>query len=163
MAVFAYKALDATGRTVAGTLLADSPAEGRRQLRQRGVRIEHFAPAAERPGSTGLQWTSRARRQACVAEFARLLALLLGAAFVSASMWTLARELIAGWRLRQTNVTRDDHGEFESELEPGWSWRRSVSSVVVSDKAEMKLVTLEIVRRRGTNVVVASYRWLEDP
>ncbi len=50
MAVFAYKALDATGRTVAGTLLADSAAEGRRQLRTRGVSIEHFAPAATRSG-----------------------------------------------------------------------------------------------------------------
>ena len=77
----------------------------------------------------------------------------------------LARELIADWRLRQIDVTRDDHGEFESEPGPGsgWSWRRSVSSVVVADKAEMTLVTLEIVRRNGGNEVVASYPWLEEP
>lgn len=81
----------------------------------------------------------------------------------------LARELIADWRLRQTNVTRDDHGEFESEPGPGpgpgsgWSWRRSVSSVVVADKVEMKLITLDIVRRSGSDEVVASYPWLEEP
>ncbi len=72
----------------------------------------------------------------------------------------LARELITDWRLRQINVTRDDHGEFEFEPEPGpgpgsgWSWRRSVSSVVVADKAELTLITLEIVRRSSS----AQYR-----
>ncbi len=77
----------------------------------------------------------------------------------------LARELITDWRLRQANVTRDDHGEFESEPGPGpgCSWRRRVSSVVVADKTEMKLVTLDIVRRGGSNEVVASYSWLEEP
>jgi Tfp pilus assembly protein PilV len=79
----------------------------------------------------------------------------------------LARELIADWRLRQTNVTRDDRGEFESEpgpgLGPGWSWRRSVSSVVVAGSVEMKLITLDIVCRDGSNEVVASYPWLEEP
>lgn len=79
----------------------------------------------------------------------------------------LARELIVDWRLRKVNVTRDDHGEFESEpgpgSGPGWSWRRSVSSVVVADKVEMKSITLEIVRRNGGDEVVASYLWMEEP
>ena len=81
----------------------------------------------------------------------------------------LGRELITDWRLRQINVTRDDHGEFESEPGPGpepglgWSWRRSVSSVVVADKAEMTLITLNILDRSGSDEVVASYAWLEEP
>ena len=77
----------------------------------------------------------------------------------------LARELITDWRLRQTNVTRDDHGEFEPGPGPGpgWSWRRSVSSVVVADRVEMKLITLDIVRRNGSNEAVTSYPWLEEP
>lgn len=75
----------------------------------------------------------------------------------------LARELITDWRLRQAHVAHDNHGEFEPGPGPGWSWRRSVSGVVVADRVEMKLITLEIVRRSGSNEVVASYPWLEEP
>ncbi len=128
MAVFAYKALDATGRTVAGTLLADSATEGRRQLRARGVNIEHFAPAATRSssaGPAGLQWTSRARRQACVAEFARLLALLLRSGVpLREGLDSLIAQAHGRWRvvLQQVRSTFDAGASLSDSLAESPQW-----------------------------------------
>ena len=76
MAVYAYKAWDTTGRTIADTLQADSGVEARRRLRDRGLRIKRFAPTSTRSGSS-LEILGRARRKERVAEFAHLLTLLL--------------------------------------------------------------------------------------
>lgn len=86
MAIYAYKVSDPVGRLQAGTIAADTPAEGRRQLRERGLRIEQFAPALEHKAgaaSVGLRTLRRlqqgaaSRRADRVAESARELALLL--------------------------------------------------------------------------------------
>jgi len=86
MAVFAYRALDTTGRAKAGTLIADTGAEGRRELRERGLRVQRFTEALPSSGRTpafGAALASRmgrgtsARRADRVAQFARHLALLL--------------------------------------------------------------------------------------
>ena len=77
MPVYAYKAHDATDRVLAGTLVADTPADGRARLRERDLRIVQFRPASvrERPGPRFGRSSARRREQ--VAETARHLALLL--------------------------------------------------------------------------------------
>lgn len=86
MAVFAYKAIDALGRAATGTLTADTPADGRRLLRDRGLRIARFSPALAASDRTGNAWNTLAqrlragaasRRADRVADSARELALLL--------------------------------------------------------------------------------------
>lgn len=77
MTVYAYRALDGTGKRVSGTMTADSPADGRRQLRDRGLSVERFSQAMTAPSIPRLHAVGRSRRDDCVAEFARLLALLL--------------------------------------------------------------------------------------
>ncbi len=84
MAVYSFRARDSHGRAQAGTLAADTPAEGRQLLRQRSWRLEQFGPAplAGRRRTFGRDvarlWPGiRARRGQRVAEFARHLALLL--------------------------------------------------------------------------------------
>ncbi len=89
LAVFEYKGLNASGDVIAGTMTADTPQEGRRALRENGLRIHRFEPVAEVGPS---QWLGSlrslrtlpsrlldrsARRADRVAEFARHLALLL--------------------------------------------------------------------------------------
>lgn len=75
MPVFHYTALDARQQLLSGTLLAETPAEGRQSLRDRGLRILAFDPAKEksRRGAPAF----RSRRRESVAEFARYLAMLL--------------------------------------------------------------------------------------
>ncbi len=83
MPVFAFRAWNDRGEAQSGTLTADTPAQGRQQLRDRGWRIEVFAPWTEavlsrrhvvqRVARVG----RRSRRMDRVAEFARQLALLI--------------------------------------------------------------------------------------
>ncbi|MCP4589431.1 MAG: type II secretion system F family protein [bacterium] len=87
MAVFSYRAVNPAGQPQAGTLVADTPAEARRLLRARGLRIQRFAEALRRTPSVSRVGTrlvatiwdgaSASRRAERVAEFARHLALLL--------------------------------------------------------------------------------------
>lgn len=79
MAVFSYTAVDLAGRSASGTLLADTPVDGRQRLRDRGLRIVDFAPAR-----VGRSWTRSGlrigdRRNDQIAEIARYLSLLLRA------------------------------------------------------------------------------------
>ena len=63
--VYAYKAHDATDRVLAGTLVADTPADGRARLRERDLRIVQFRPASvrERPGPRFGRSSARRREQ----------------------------------------------------------------------------------------------------
>jgi len=76
--VFAYKAVDVAGRSIDGTLAADTPAVGRQRLREQGLRLLEFAPARFR-SRRGWPKLRRRKRQEDVAELARQLALLLRA------------------------------------------------------------------------------------
>jgi general secretion pathway protein F len=58
-------------------MTADSPADGRRQLRDRGLSVERFGQAMTAPTIPRLHALGRSRRDECVADFSRLLALLL--------------------------------------------------------------------------------------
>ena len=107
MQVYAFRALDAAGRPTAGTMLADSPADGRQRLRQRGLRIELFEPTFHERRSRRQWLSSRGRRNEAVAEFARLLALLVR----SGVPITEAVDVLAGQtRGRWQSVLRDVHG-----------------------------------------------------
>ncbi len=77
MPVFAYKALGADGRSLTGSITADTPATGRELLRGQGLRLMAFDPV--RPGErTAAAWPARRkRRQEATSEFARQLAMLL--------------------------------------------------------------------------------------
>ncbi|NOX59333.1 MAG: type II secretion system F family protein [Planctomycetes bacterium] len=92
MPVFHYKVLDVAGQVSEGTLAADAAEEGRRNLRERGWRIERFGPVADGSkseawsthgvletlrGMLGRIWDRPSRRADRVADFARQLALLL--------------------------------------------------------------------------------------
>lgn len=79
MPVYTYTALDAADRHTRGALVAETPAEARRALRHRGLRILDFNAA--RPARAGGWGTLRnqRRRQEQAAELARYLALLLRA------------------------------------------------------------------------------------
>lgn len=78
MAVFAYVGIDAAERQLAGTLIADTPQEGRRRLRERGLRLLEFEPARwARRRFRGRAGPSHRRREQ-VTELARSLSLLLG-------------------------------------------------------------------------------------
>lgn len=78
MAVYAYTAIDQGHNASSGTLTADTPADGRRQLRLRGLRIVEFTPARTAPAwhLPRLRRTTK-RRQERVAELVRHLAILL--------------------------------------------------------------------------------------
>ncbi|MEK6674483.1 MAG: type II secretion system F family protein [Planctomycetota bacterium] len=79
MPVFVYTVHDLGGKESFGTITADTPAQGRERLRERGLRIQTFA--SSRPSSAKSAWRiglSR-RRNEQVAEVARYLALLLRA------------------------------------------------------------------------------------
>lgn len=79
MPVFEYKAVDRKGRASAGTLTADTAADGRRVLRDSGCQIHAFQPAFSKKSNWRRhlpRWRSSRRNQQ-VAEFARHLALLL--------------------------------------------------------------------------------------
>ncbi|MCC7291871.1 MAG: type II secretion system F family protein [Phycisphaerales bacterium] len=76
MSVFQYTALNPTQQVLSGTLLAETPAEGRQSLRDQGLRILEFVPAKARERSRLLTLSSRRRREQ-VAESARYLSLLL--------------------------------------------------------------------------------------
>lgn len=77
MPVFQYTAVSVLQEPLSGTLLADTPAEGRQSLRNQGLRILTFVPAGTKRPRWTLSWGVRRREQ--VAEFARYLAMLLRA------------------------------------------------------------------------------------
>jgi type II secretory pathway component PulF len=77
--VYAYTIIDLAGQPQSGTLIAETPAAGREQLRERGVAIESFRAAAAKSILFKVPLRSRARRNEQVAEAARYLALLLRA------------------------------------------------------------------------------------
>ena len=93
MPVFSYMATDIAERRRDGTLIADTPANGRETLRERGLTILHFVPAStpRLRGFVGLY--SRRRRRERVAELARYLSLLLRAGIpLAESLEVLARQ-----------------------------------------------------------------------
>ena len=77
MAVFAYKATDASAAIVRGVLTADTPRQARDALRSRGLRVQQIeacaASASARPPRVS------ARNAARVVQFIRELSMLLGA------------------------------------------------------------------------------------
>ncbi len=77
MPVFAYTVRDAAGQLLRGTIVAETDADGRQSLRDSGVWIERFSPALLRGRMPVLYLGSRAVRDEHIAEFARLLALML--------------------------------------------------------------------------------------
>lgn len=79
MPVFTYIASDLTERELSGTLTADTPAQGRESLRDRGLRILAFESAAIRSKKTSFKNPFQSRRRDQVAEVARYLSLLLRA------------------------------------------------------------------------------------
>lgn len=79
MPVYTYTALDLADQETAGTLIAETPVDGRQRLREQGLRIMRFSPARLRRLSIRLGVGSRQRRQEQVAEIARYLSLLLRA------------------------------------------------------------------------------------
>lgn len=93
MPVFAYTTVDLEDRETAGTLIAETPADGRQHLRERGLSIVRFAPAREMRSRSWPGIGAHHRRQEQVAEFARYLAMLLKAGLeLPKSLTTLARE-----------------------------------------------------------------------
>ncbi len=92
MAVYSYTAHDAAQRLLSGTMTAESPAEGRQRLRERGLAILEFAPART-ISRVSFSWRlPRRRRQEQVAEVCRYLALLLRASVpISEALNVLAR------------------------------------------------------------------------
>ena len=79
MPVFTYKALDQAGSVLRGTLIADTPASGRQQLREQGLSLTDFQ-AARFESRKAIGTPSRqGRRQEQTAEFSRQLSMLLGA------------------------------------------------------------------------------------
>lgn len=79
MPVFSYIAADFTERELRGTLTADTPAQGRESLRDRGLRILAFERAAIRSKRIAFKNPFQSRRRDQVAEVARYLSLLLRA------------------------------------------------------------------------------------
>ena len=83
MAVYAYRALDASGQPCDGMVTADTPALARQLLRTRGLAIDALLPAqthATNLRATFLRWPGRGRRRAeQAAELWRNLAVLLEA------------------------------------------------------------------------------------
>lgn len=78
MGIYAYTVQDPARGLSRGTLIADTPAEARRQLRSRGWRVVQFREARQRtPWRLPTLRFSRNRRQEQVAEWARHLAILL--------------------------------------------------------------------------------------
>lgn len=92
MAVYSYTAHDTAQRMLSGTMTAESPAEGRQRLRERGLAILEFAPART-ISRVSFSWhLPRRRRQEHVAEVCRYLALLLRASVpISEALNVLAR------------------------------------------------------------------------
>jgi type II secretory pathway component PulF len=76
--VYSYTALDTATQLQKGTLTAETPADGRQRLRERGLRIVSFGLASPRR-FLSFQWGPRQRQREQVAEVARYLALLLRA------------------------------------------------------------------------------------
>lgn len=92
MPVFAYSALDATDRVITGTLIAESPVEGRQQIRERGLSIQSFQ-LARFQRLPRMAFGFRKRKQERSAEFARYLGLLIRAGVsLAESLDVLARE-----------------------------------------------------------------------
>lgn len=111
MTVFAYRAWNATGKRIAGTMTADSPADGRRQLRDQGLAVERFAEAVTGPSLPRFRWVSRTRRDAGVAEFARLLALLLrNGVPLERALGVLVDQAQGGWQA----TLRDIRGSLDA-------------------------------------------------
>jgi type II secretory pathway component PulF len=79
MPVFTYTASDLADQLSTGTLTADTPAQGRETLRERGLRILAFQPAVMRSARVGFRIPLRPRRQDRIAEIARYLSMLLRA------------------------------------------------------------------------------------
>ncbi len=77
MPVFAYTVRDQAGHRLRGTLVAESDTDGRQSLRDRGLWIERFAPALFQGQLALGQLRPRAAKDEHIAEFARLLALML--------------------------------------------------------------------------------------
>lgn len=77
MPVFSYTAQDSAQQHISGTLIADTPLEGRRSLREQGLRILEFTHARISTSRIPLALHSRRRRQEQVAELCRYLSLLL--------------------------------------------------------------------------------------
>jgi len=75
--VFTYKASDRTGRSVHGSLTADTPASGRGHLQQQGLHVLKFEPARYDKRNVFVLQVSRSRRQEQAFDFARQLAMLL--------------------------------------------------------------------------------------
>ena len=78
MPVFTYKACDRIGRSVRGSLTADTPASGRGHLQQQGLHVLKFEPARYNKRNVVTLQASRSRRQQQAFDFARQLAMLLG-------------------------------------------------------------------------------------
>jgi len=79
LAVYSYTAINLDERPVTGTLAADTPSEGRQELRRRRLKIVAFQPARVRRTLVSLRPGGGRRRQDRVAEAARYLSLLLRA------------------------------------------------------------------------------------
>lgn len=77
MAVFAYKALDASAARIRGVLTADTPRQARDTLRSRGLTVEQIVPRAANRSARAPRVS--ARNSARVVQFVRELAMLLGA------------------------------------------------------------------------------------
>jgi len=78
MAVFAYKAFDASQAAAAshsGTVAADTPRQARDVLRRRGLTVERLAPVVS---AKTRRWSGRRRDSAKVTSLARELSTLLG-------------------------------------------------------------------------------------
>ncbi len=76
MAVFSYTAADNSGNEQTGTLLADTPFDGRQRLRDRGLQVLAFGQARV-PKSGPVPTMGLRRREEQVAEIARQLSMLL--------------------------------------------------------------------------------------
>ena len=91
MAVFAYRAIDATSSRVRGVLTADTPRQARDSLRARGLTVEQVVPRA--PSRSDGSVRVSARNSAKVVQFIRELAMLLGAGIpLLEAIETIARQ-----------------------------------------------------------------------
>ena len=72
-----------------------------------------------------------------------------------------AEELIATWRLANEDLTTNADGAFADH--PGWSWRRSVTSVTLADSPGLLQIQLDLryADALGEGHVAATYVWLE--
>lgn len=128
MTVFAYKGWDKLGRKTRGTLVASSGAEARSMLRDRGLRIRRFAPARQLqavPLSTPRVFVSRSRRREKVAEFARLMALMIRSGVtLSEALEVLVGQSKGRWQvvLREVHEQLDSGTSFAESLRRHGEW-----------------------------------------